>query len=99
MALLNKSLKNNEKIVRLFRSPTLDTVQMVEDIINKYNGEYNRRQIWEKLPKKVMWNTYTHILDYLQKINKIAISKKGILVYIWNPEIAKEFMKLKRKNL
>ena len=78
------------------RSPTLETVRMVERTIEEYSGELNRTELWKKLPKKVMWQTYLVILEYLQSINKIAISKEGILVYIWSPESAKKFMKRKR---
>ena len=76
----------NETASLLARSPTLETVLMVERTIDKYSGEFNRTELWKKLPKKVMWQTYLVILDYLQSINKIVISKDGILVYIWNPE-------------
>ena len=85
-----------ETINPLARSPTLDTVLMVERTIKKYSGEFNRTEIWKKLPKKVMWQTYVIILDYLQSINKIAIDSRGIIGYIWSPEIAKKFMKRKR---
>ena len=40
------------------RSPTLDTVLMVERTIEKYSGELNRRELWKRLPRKVMWQTY-----------------------------------------
>ncbi len=83
-------------INHLARSPTLETVSMVEKTIDEYSGEFNRTELWKKLPKKVMWQTYLVILEYLQSINKIAISKDGILVYIWSPEVAKKFMKRKR---
>ena len=78
------------------RSPTLETVLMIEKSIEEYSGELNRTDLWKRLPKKVMWQTYLVVLNYLQSINKIAISKEGILVYIWNPESAKKFMKRKR---
>ncbi len=78
------------------RSPTLDTVLMVEKFIDDNNGEFNRTELWKRLPKKVMWQTYLVILDYLQSINKIAISKEGVLVYIWDPKSAKKFMNRKR---
>jgi len=81
---------------QIARSPTLDTVKMVERIIEQYSGEFNRTELWRKLPKKVMWQTYLVILDYLQSINKVAISNNGIIVYIWSPEVAKKFMKRKR---
>jgi len=72
------------------RSPTLDTVLMVERTIDKYSGDYNRTELWKKLPKKVMWQTYLVVLDYLQDINKIATDKIGKIAYIWNPSLAKK---------
>jgi len=71
------------------RSTTLDTVIMVEKNIERYSGEFNRTELWKKLPKKVMWQTYLVILDYLGSINKIAIDKNGKIGYIWNPKLAK----------
>ncbi|MCU0642517.1 MAG: hypothetical protein MUF61_03000 [archaeon] len=73
------------------RSPTLDTVLMVERTIKEFSGEFNRTELWKKLPRKVMWQTYLVILDYLQSINKIAIDSIGKVGYIWNPETAKRF--------
>ena len=70
------------------RSPTLDTVLMVEKTIEEHSGEFNRTQLWKKLPKKVMWQTYLIVLNYLEEINKIALDKNGILGYIWNPKLA-----------
>ncbi len=72
------------------RSPTLDTVLMVEKNIEKYSGEFNRTRLWKNLPKKVMWQTYLVILEYLESINKIAFDKEGKIAYIWNPELAKK---------
>ena len=72
------------------RSPTLDTVLMVEKVIEDYSGEFTRTELWKRLPKKVMWQTYLVILDYLQDINKIAIDKEGKIGYIWNPNLAKK---------
>lgn len=78
------------------RSPTLDTVLMIEKTIEKYSGEFNRTQLWKKLPKKVMWQTYLIVLDYLQNINKIAFDRKGVIGHIWSPETAKIFSKCPR---
>ena len=88
-----------EKISANFitRSPTLDTVLMIERTIEKYSGEFNRTEIWKKLPRKVMWQTYLITLDYLQSINKIAFDRRGIIGYIWNPKLAK--MLSKRKEI
>ena len=72
------------------RSPTLDTVDMVEQTINEYSGEFNKTQLWEKLPKKVMWPTYLTVLEYLEEINKIITSDNGVITYIWNPELSRK---------
>ena len=72
------------------RSPTLDTVLMVERVIEENSGEFNRTEIWKKLPKKVMWQTYLVILEYLESINKIGIDKEGKIAYIWNPALARK---------
>lgn len=69
------------------RSPTLQTVLMVERFIDKYSGEYKKTELFEKLPKKVMWQTFQTIMNYLQSINKIIIESDGKIVYIWNPEL------------
>jgi hypothetical protein len=77
------------------RSPTLDTVLMVERTIEENSGEYNRTQLWKSLPKKVMWQTFIVILEYLESINKIALDKEGKIAYIWNPALA---LKLKHRK-
>ncbi len=86
----NKSKEKNA------RSPTLETVYMVEQTIKKNSGEYNKRDTWKKLPKKVMWQTYVKIINYLEEINKIAVAREKILVYIWNPKLVKKHQE--RKN-
>ena len=87
----------NETINPITRSPTLGTVIMIEKTIEEYSGEFNRTELWKKLPKKVMWQTYLFVLDYLESINKIAFDRNGTVGYIWNPELAKKI--LKRKNI
>ncbi len=74
------------------RSPTLDTVLMVERTIEEHSGEYNRTELWKSLPRKVMWQTFLVILDYLQSINKIAIDREGKIGWIWNPELVKKYL-------
>ncbi len=90
MYMLRQTSKKNNVVIRLFRSPTLETIKMVERTIKEYNGELKKTSLWEKLPRKVQWGTYLTILDYLQEINKIVIADDGIIVYIWNPKLAKK---------
>jgi len=84
---------NANKIIA--RSPRLETVIMVEKFIEKNSGEYKKTELFNKLPKKVMWGTFNVILQYLYENNKIGIDKKGYIVYIWNPELAKKFINRK----
>ncbi|MFT4308745.1 MAG: hypothetical protein ACMXYM_05250 [Candidatus Woesearchaeota archaeon] len=76
------------------RSPTLDTILMVEETIEKHSGEFSKRGIWQRLPKKVMWQTFCIVIEYLESIDKIAIDDSGTIAYIWNPKLAE---KLRRR--
>jgi len=81
------------------RSPTLDTVLMIEKTIEKYSGEFNRTKLWNALPRKVMWQTFLTVLDYLENINKIGFDRNGTIGYIWNPKLAKLLSKRKEIKL
>jgi hypothetical protein len=72
------------------RSPTLNTVLMIEKTIMNYSGEFDKTVLWRKLPKKVMWQTYLVVLDYLLMVNRIAIDRNGVIGYIGNsPKLTK----------
>ena len=88
--------KYNMKIPSLLYNPTLESVLMVEKIIEENNGELGKYQLWKKLPKKMMYQTFQVILKYLEKSNKIIIDKDGKIVWIWSPEAIK---RLKDKHL
>ena len=72
------------------RSPTLQTVLMVEKFIDNNSGEYKKTDLFKNLPKKVMWQTFQVIMEYLENINKIGYDREGYIVYIWNPEFFKK---------
>ena len=67
------------------RSPTLQTVLMVEKFIESRSGEYKKTELFHNLPKKVMWQTFQIIIEYLESIHKIVLDKEGYIVYIWIP--------------
>ena len=69
----------------LLHSPTLESVLMVEKTINQYSQEYTKYQLWKKLPKKMMYQTYTVILDYLEDSGKIIIDNEGYLIWAHDP--------------
>ena len=68
------------------RSPTLQTVLMVEKFIDEHSGEYKKTELFNKLPKKVMWQTFQVIMEYLERSYRIITEKDGKIVYIWNPK-------------
>jgi len=73
-----------KKNLTVLRYPRLDTVMMVEKFIEKCSGEYKIYQLWKKLPKKMMYQTYKVIISYLLSINKIAIDSEEKISYIWD---------------
>lgn len=72
--------------------PRLDTVLMVEEFVKEHSGEFKKRPLWERLPKKVMYQTYCLIVDYLMDSNKIAIDKEKKLAWIWDPSGVKKYL-------
>jgi len=72
--------------------PQLDTVLMVEEFIKDNSGEYKKRNLWEHLPKKMMYQTFCVIFDYLQESGKIAVDKEGKIGWIWNPKLVRKYL-------
>lgn len=77
------------------RIPRLDTIIMVENFIKEHSGKFKKTELFNNLPKKMMWGTFNVILGYLVENNKIGLDKSEHVIYIWNPELAKRFMNKK----
>lgn len=73
-------------------SPQLDTILMVESFIREHSGEYRKRALWENLPKKMMYQTYSTIISYLQDSGKIATDGENKICWIYNPEIINRYL-------
>jgi hypothetical protein len=78
--------------MKIIHYPQLDTVLMVEDFIRQHGGEFKKRKLWESLPKKMMYQTYCVIIDYLLDSGKIAADKEGTICWIWDPEGVKKYL-------
>ena len=83
-------------VLKMEQNPTLESILMVEKTVEKFSGMYGKYQIWKKLPKQMMYQTFQVIIDYLEKSNKIIIEKDGKITWIWDPE---GIRKLKEKGL
>lgn len=95
---INNSYINLYTMVKsILHWPRLDTVLMVEQFIKDHGGEYKKKSLWSHLPKKVMYQTYCVIFDYLLENHKIAVDRVGKVCWIYNPEMVRRY--LKRKDL
>lgn len=93
-----ETIKKNKSYIEtndVARSPTLQTVLMVEKFIEENSGEYKKTDLFKNLPKKVMWQTFQVIMEYLESAYKIVYDKEGYVVYIWNPQF---FEKIKNRT-
>ncbi|MEA1878723.1 MAG: hypothetical protein U9N86_17915, partial [Bacteroidota bacterium] len=52
--------------------PQLDTVLMVEEFIREHGGEFKKKNLWQNLPRQMMYQTFCVIFDYLYESRKIA---------------------------
>jgi len=68
----NPGIKKKE-----IHSPTLNSILLVEKALEQ-EKDIGKYQLWKKLPKKMMYQTYSLILDYLEKSGKIKFSETRI---------------------
>lgn len=74
--------------------PSLKTVMMVEEAIERKGEFKNKRQLWLSLSKQIMYQTLLTILDYLQASHKIMIDEEdGSIAWIWNPKLVDKVLK------
>ena len=61
-----------EKSRRVLHEPQLDTILMVEKAIIDAREYPERKQLWQSLPRKMQYQTFKRILDYLEASGQIA---------------------------
>jgi len=81
--------KPNSRIVHY---PTLETVLTVETFIRENSGSFKKKALWESLPKKMMYQTFCVIIDYLLYSGKIVIDKEEKIAWIHNPALVKKYL-------
>ena len=84
-------------IQRILHYPQLNSVLMVERFIYENSGEFKKKALWQHLPKKMIYQTFSVIIDYLLYSGKIAVDAEGKIGWIWDPEGVERY--LKRKDL
>ena len=81
------------KLRQSIRYPRLDTLLMIEEFIKKHDGEFRKKQLWDNLPKKMMYQTFSIALDYLIISGKVSVDAEGKVGWIFYPEEAEKRLK------
>jgi len=72
----------------VLHEPQLDTIMMVEHAISEAKSYPTRKALWMSLPKKIQYQTFSRVLDYLESSNKIAMKgNKIIWIFPDNPRL------------
>lgn len=66
-------------MINILHYPQLDSILMIEKAIIEMKNYPTRMQLWKSLPKKMQYQTFKLILDYLEKSNKIMFDKEKIV--------------------
>jgi len=77
-----------EVIREPLHEPQLDTILMVEKAILDAENYPTRTELWNNLPRKVQYQTFKRILNYLEASGKIAFNGK-VIIYtgVNNPKL------------
>jgi hypothetical protein len=61
---------------------------MVEKAIHRARGYPTKRQLWNSLPRRVQYQTFNRIIEYLLSSNKIIMNDREIVwVFADNPKL------------
>ena len=76
-------VESTRKRRQIIHYPRLDTVMMIEDAIRSAKEYPTKAELLRHLPKKVMYQTFNLVLEYLQRSNKIIVTKDGGIVWVF----------------
>jgi hypothetical protein len=79
-------ITKDKPIIKRDHSPTLLTINMVENTIKQSNYFESRNKLSRALPKQIQSNTLKKIITYLEQSNKITIDKNGVIVWIFEDD-------------
>jgi len=75
---------------KYLHDPQLDTILMVEKAIKEAGSYPTKKELYESLPKKVQYQTFNKILEYLEGSNKIVLNSRHVIwVFPDNPKLKK----------
>lgn len=72
----------------VLHEPKLDTILMVEKAIIHADEYPTRTELWNSLPRKMQYQTFKRVLDYLEASGKNAFDKRKIIYTgVSNPKL------------
>jgi len=86
-------MRQKQQKIDVLHFPKLDSILMVEDSIQKSKNYPIRIELWKSLPKKMQYQTFKLILDYLERSNKIMFKDNKIIWIFENSKKLNELIK------
>lgn len=75
-------------VTKVLHEPQLDTILMVEQAILESKEYPTRMQLWRSLPRKMQYQTFKRVLEYLEASGKVAFNAtKIIYTGVNNPKL------------
>lgn len=65
--------------MNILHYPKLDSILMVEKVIQESEDYPTRMELWKSLPRQMQYQTFKLILDYLERSNKIMFEGDKII--------------------
>jgi len=73
---------------KIVHEPRLDTILMVEKAIREAGSYPTKKDLLKSLPKKIQYQTFNRIIEYLESSNKIVLDGRRIIwVFPDNPKL------------
>ena len=63
----------------VLHEPNLATILMVEKAIKEMKEHPTRMELWKAIPRKIQYQTFQRILEYLEASNKVIFDGKRIV--------------------
>ncbi|MFH1751505.1 MAG: hypothetical protein ABH821_01020 [archaeon] len=84
--MIKMNVKNAQKFrarTEVLHYPRLDTVLMIENTIKNSRNYKSKTLLWKTLPKKVMYQTFKIVIDYLIESRKVILTRDNKLVWVF----------------
>ena len=73
---------------RVLHEPRLDTILMVEKALIDSEDYPTRTELWRRLPRRIQYQTFKRILDYLEATGRIVYDGRRIIYTgVANPKL------------